>query len=194
MNEPKPATPLAIEVAKMMSGEWYQAAPNAALVPELNGCHDRCEAYNRIPPGDEAARREALLGLLGAMGERCTINQPFRCDYGFNVRVGEDFFANFGLTILDEAEVSFGDHVFIGPDCGFYTPLHPLDAERRNTGIERSLPIRVGSDVWFGGHVTVLPGVTIGDGAVVGAGSVVTRDVPPRTLVAGNPARVIRQL
>lgn len=182
------------EFSKMMSGDWYQAAGNPVLLPELDRCHDLCEAYNRITPSDVMARRKMLRRLLGGMGKVCTINQPFRCDYGFNIVVGENFYANFGLTILDEAMVTFGDNVFVGPDCGFYTALHPLDAERRNMGLERSSPITVGNSVWLGGHVTVLPGVTIGDAAVIGAGSVVTRNIPPCVLAAGNPCKVIRQI
>ncbi|MDE6853681.1 MAG: sugar O-acetyltransferase, partial [Muribaculaceae bacterium] len=108
--------------------------------------------------------------------------------------IGEDFFANFNLTILDEARVSIGNHVFIGPNVSIYTACHPLDHRERNTGNEWAEPVTIGDSVWIGGSVTIVPGVTIGDGAVIAAGAVVTRDVEPYTLVGGNPAKIIRSL
>ena len=108
--------------------------------------------------------------------------------------LGEDFFANFNLTILDEARVTIGDHVFIGPNVSIYTACHPLDAAERNTGAEWAEPVTIGDSVWIGGGATIVPGVTVGEGAVIAAGAVVTRDVEPYTLVGGNPAKVIRRL
>ena len=122
------------------------------------------------------------------------IEQPFYCDYGYNVHVGENFYANYNLVILDEAPVTFGDNVFIAPFCGFYTAGHPLDAAERNRGLEYARPITVGRNVWFGANVTVLPGVTIGDNCVIGAGSVVNKDIPAGTMAAGNPCRVIKSI
>lgn len=128
------------------------------------------------------------------MGEHFTIEQPFLCDYGHNIFLGEDFYANFNCVILDEAPVTFGNHVFVAPNCGFYTAGHPLDAELRNRGLEYARPITIGHNVWIGAQVCVLPGVTIGDNCVIGAGSVVTKDIPAHSLAVGNPCRVVRHL
>ena len=127
-------------------------------------------------------------------GEHLTIEQPFVCDYGYNIRVGEGFFANYNLVILDPAPVTFGDNVFIAPNCSFTTASHPLDAERRNKGLETCKPIHVGNNVWIGANVVVLPGVTIGDNAVIGAGSVVTRDIPAGYVAYGNPCKPHRKI
>ena len=181
------------EKEKMLSGALYN--PNCGD-PELSAEHARCaalcRAYNQLPPGDEAGRRALMTQLLGGTGARFTINQPFLCDYGYNIKVGENFYVNYNCVILDCAPVTFGDNVFIAPNCGFYTAGHPLDAATRNTGLEFARPITVEDDVWIGGGVSVLPGVTIGRGSVIGAGSVVTRDIPAGVVAAGNPCRVIR--
>ena len=139
-------------------------------------------------------QKEILHQLLGGHGERFHINQPFRCDYGCNIFIGEDFFANFNLTILDEAYVTIGDHAFIGPNVSIYTACHPLEANERNTGDEWALPVTIGDNVWIGGSATILPGVTIGNNSVIGAGSVVTHDILANVVAAGNPARIIRRL
>jgi acetyltransferase-like isoleucine patch superfamily enzyme len=175
-------------------GEWYEALGDAELIQELHQCEDLCFAYNNILPSKAAERDELIRRILGKSGKNINVHSPFHCDFGYNIEVGEDFFANFNLTILDENLVTFGDHVFIGPNCSFYTAIHPLDIERRNRNIEAALPIHVGSNVWFGGNVTVLPGVTIGSNTTIGAGSVVTRDIPDNVVAAGNPCRVIRKL
>lgn len=122
------------------------------------------------------------------------MEQPFYCDYGYNISVGDRFYANHNLVILDEAEVTFGDNVFVAPNCAFYTAGHPLDAVERNRGIEYARPITVGNNVWIGGNVCVLPGVTIGDNCVIGAGSVVVKDIPANSVAAGNPCKVIKTL
>lgn len=181
------------EQEKMLAGQLYDANDPALSALRLQA-KELCREYERLRPSETEAQTELLRQLLGGMGEDVVILEPFRCDYGENITVGSHFFANHGLTILDCAPVSFGDHVFIGPDCGFYTAGHPLDAERRNRGLEYARPIRVGNDVWLGGGVRVLPGVTIGDGCVIGAGSVVTRDIPPGFVAAGNPCRVLRAI
>lgn len=184
---------LACEWTKMLDGEVYDAAyPQFTTL--LMQTRRLIRRYNDADPCDSATLHAILHRLLGAHGHSIVINQPFRCDYGCNIAVGDKFFANFNLTILDEATVTFGDNVFIGPDVSIYTACHPLDPVRRRTGEEWARPVKVGNDVWIGGGATILPGVTIGDGAVIGAGSVVSRDVAPRTIVAGNPARVIKEV
>lgn len=179
------------EWAKMLGGEIYDAE-HPEFIRRLYVNRERIRQFNSLPPLDAAAHDAVLRDILGAAGPGLHVNQPFRCDYGVNIRVGSNFFANFNLTILDEAPVTFGDNVFVGPNVSIYTACHPLDPDERRTRREWALPVTVGNDVWIGGSATILPGVTIGDGAVIGAGSVVTRDVAPRTVVAGNPARVIR--
>ena len=178
---------------KMTSGRWLYG-----IVPPITEALERAKEllfrFNALAPS-LAAEREALLRqLLGRTGRRFTIHSPFHCDFGEQITLGEDFVGNLGLTILDEAAVTIGDRVFIGPHCGLYTVAHALDAAQRAQGVMRSRPITIGNDVWIGGHTVVLPGVAIGDGAVIGAGSVVTRDIPAGVVAAGNPCRVIRPI
>ena len=182
------------ELEKMMSGDLYDATNNTTLLDLLTQTQEMCHDYNLLRPSQTAERQALMRRILGKTGQRFKILSPFWCDYGFNIEVGENFFANFNLVILDEARVTFGDNVFIAPNCAFYTAGHPLDVAQRNAGLEYSLPIRVGNNVWIGGNVCVMPGVTIGDNTVIGAGSVVVHDIPAGVLAAGNPCRVIRQL
>ena len=178
---------------KMLSGEVYDAV-EANIIALLNAVKTRVATFNAISPVDYAAKEAALRNLLGHCGDNPRVNQPFYCDYGINISVGNNFFANFGLTILDEALVSFGDNVFIGPGCGFYTPCHPTDIEARNAMVQWAKPITVGNNVWIGGNCTILPGVTIGDGCTIGAGSVVVSDIPAGTVAVGNPCRPVKKL
>lgn len=182
------------EKEKCRAGGLYDANHDRQLIEERLRCKRLCFEYNRLDPGLEERREEMLRGLLGKTGKNFLIEQPFLCDYGYNIGIGENFYANVNCVILDEAAVTFGDNVFIGPNCAFYTAAHPLDAGQRRLGLEFARPISVGSDVWIGGNVVVLPGVTIGDGCIIGAGSVVTRDIPAGFLAFGNPCRVIRKL
>lgn len=181
------------ERERMRSGRLYQAGDR-----ELTLARDRakelCYDFNALRPSDRTGQAALLRRLLGKVGRNPCVLAPFWCDYGENITVGDEFFANHGLTILDCAPVRFGDHVFIAPNCGFHTAGHPVDAPRRNAGWEYARPITVGDDVWFGAGVQVLPGVTIGSDCVIGAGSVVTRDIPPHSLAAGNPCRVLRPI
>jgi maltose O-acetyltransferase len=136
-----------------------------------------------------------LLGqLFHSLGERITIEPPFHCDYGDNIKIGNDFFANFGCVFLDCNEITIGNNVMMASYVQFYTAHHPLDAATRNSGLELASPIKIGNSVWIGGGAIILPGVEIGDEAVIGAGSVVSRSIPPRVVAVGNPCRVIKQL
>lgn len=182
------------EKEKMLAGELYDANYNRELIAERKRCKDLCHEYNMTVPSQTGKREELMRRLLGRTGGRFLIEQPFYCDYGYNIEIGEDFYANVNCVILDGAKVTFGRNVFIAPNCGFYTAGHPLDIARRNSGLEYARPITVGNDVWIGANVAVLPGVTIGDGCVIGAGSVVTRDIPAHSLAVGNPCRVIRRI
>lgn len=181
------------EREKMIAGQIY-STQDEELIHLHRACVDACVLCDRYLPSQLDERREHLCRILGRTGENFLIEPGFRCDYGFNIEIGENFFANYNLVILDCAPVRFGRNCFIGPQCGIYTAVHPLDAKERATGMEYAKPVTVGDDVWFGGHVTVLPGVSIGDGAVIGAGSVVTHSIPARVVAAGNPCRVLRPI
>lgn len=172
----------------------YDANYDPQLIEERLDCKEKCRDYNNLHPRDLEGRDRLLRSLLGGAGSNLLIEQPFVCDYGYNIRVGDNFYSNLNLVILDGAPVTFGDNVFVAPNCGFYTAGHPLDAARRNKGLEYARPITVGSDVWFGADVSVMPGVTIGSNCVIGAGSVVTRDIPSNSVAVGNPCRVIRSI
>lgn len=179
--------------SRMTAGEVYDAT-DSRLLERLAITRKALWRFNNMNPDDIEGQRTLLRQILGACGADFHFNRPFRCDYGCNIRIGERFFANFNLTILDEAPVTFGNDVFIGPNVSIYTACHPLDAEARRSRREWAEPVTIGNDVWIGGGVTVVPGVTIGDRVVVAAGAVVTKDVPSDTLVAGNPARALRSL
>lgn len=182
------------EKERMLSQRLYDANADPLLRQERLRAKELCRRFNQLPPTAEEEQQTLLRQLLGSVGENCCILPDFWCDYGYNIQVGRDFFANHGLVILDGAPVRFGDHVFIGPSCGFYAAGHPLDAARRDRGLEYAWPITVGDHVWFGGGVQVLPGVSIGSDTVIGAGSVVTRDIPDHCVAVGNPCRVLRPI
>lgn len=182
------------EKEKMLSGDIYDANGDRVLIAERLDCKELCRDYNDLRPKDIDAREVLLHKIIGAVKGGILIEQPFYCDYGYNISVGKNFYANFNLVILDEAPVTFGENVFIAPNCGFYTAGHPIDAEERNKGLEYALPITVGDNVWIGAGVSVLPGVTIGNNCVIGAGSVVVKDIPAGSLAVGNPCRVIRTI
>lgn len=137
---------------------------------------------------------QLLKSFLGKTGNNLIIEPPFACDYGYNIEVGENFYANVNLVILDGAKVCIGDNAFIAPNVGIYTAGHPLDAEQRNRGLEYARPVTIGHNVWIGAGVNILPGVTIGDNTVIGAGSVVTKDIPSNVLAVGNPCRVVKEI
>lgn len=179
---------------KAKAGELYDANFDPELFADRIACKDLCHRYNALAPSQLSERATVIGQLFAKVGKNCFIEQSFYCDYGYNIEIGDNFFANHNLVVLDAAKVTIGNNVFIAPNCGIYTATHPLDVARRNRGLEYARPICIGNNVWIGGGVTLLPGVTIGDNVVVGAGSVVTHDVEPSVVVAGNPARTIRHL
>lgn len=182
------------EKEKMLEGVLYDANNDKDLIAERQRCKELCHEYNLLSPSQMDRREEMLRRLLGRTGRSFLIEQPFYCDYGYNIEIGENFYANVNCVILDGGKVKFGDNVFIAPNCGFYTAGHPFDVEQRNSGLEYARPITIGNNVWIGAQVCVLPGVTIGNNCVIGAGSVVTKDIPSNVLAVGNPCHVIRKL
>lgn len=178
----------------MVAGELYRA-DDPFLRKEHVRCHRLLERFNTSSIDDLDARVEILRELFGSVGKDPLILPRLMCDYGSNVRVGDNFFANFDLVLLDCAPITIGDNVMFGPSVQLLTPMHSVDdVELRNSGREWAEPITIGDNVWLAGGVIVCPGVSIGEGSTVGAGSVVTRDIPPRVLAAGNPCRVVREL
>ena len=182
------------EKEKMLAGEIYNANYDEELIKERIEVKDKCFEYNNIKPSNIEGRTKLLKEILGKYEETFYIEQPFICDYGYNIEIGKNFYANHNLVILDGNKVEFGDNVFVAPNCAFYTAGHPLDYKERNKGLEYAKPIKVGNNVWIGGNVTVLPGVSIGDNVVIGAGSVVTKDISSNVIAVGNPCRVIKEI
>ena len=191
MTENKEEKPVKSEKQKMLDEELYYAG-----VPELKeallNSKEMCYDYNNLRPRELDKRKEILKKLLKKVGEECYIEPPFFCDYGFNTTLGDNFYANHNLVILDVCEVTFGNNIFIGPNVGIYTAGHPIDVELRNKGLEYGKKIKVGNNVWIGGNVCILPGVTIGDNVTIGAGSVVTKDIPSNVTAFGNPCKVFK--
>ena len=153
-----------------------------------------CWEFNRLPPDARAERTALLRGLFGRTGEHLHIEEPFHCDLGYNIEVGEWFYANYNCVILDVCRVTIGDNVMFAPNVAIYAAGHPVHPAARNSGYEYGQPVTIGNNVWLGGNTVVTPGVTIGDNVVVGAGSVVTRDIPANVVAAGNPCRVLRAI
>ncbi|TPX61532.1 hypothetical protein PhCBS80983_g01123 [Powellomyces hirtus] len=183
------------EEEKMLAGDLYLAS-DPVLMSKRAKATKLCREYNSADgEDDQLVRRTILELLLGSVGDDVAILSPFRVDYGVNTFIGNKVFMNWGMIILDTCRVTIGDNVLFGPNVALLSATHPLDpAMRRDWGPELGKPITIGDDVWFGGNCTVLPGITIGNGCTIGAGSVVTRDVEPYTVVAGNPAKVLKRL
>lgn len=182
------------EKEKMLAGMIYDANYDKDLMKERLKCKDLCYEFNQLRPSQIGEQEKLIREILGKTKSTFYVLAPFWCDYGYNIEIGENFFMNHGCVILDAAKVIFGDNVFIAPECGFYTAGHPMDADRRNKGLEYARPITVGDNVWIGGGVQVMPGVTIRNDTVIAGGSVVTKDIPDHVLAGGNPCRVIRPL
>lgn len=177
---------------KMLAGQLYD--PNdRELVAGRERARDLCQALNASREGDQEPRRRILVELFGAGGDTVWMQPPFFCDYGSNIALGERVFFNFNCVVLDVCRVTIGSFTLFGPAVQIYTAMHPLDAALRRKQ-EYGKPVEIGADVWVGGGALILPGVRIGSRAVIGAGSVVTRDVPDAVFAAGNPCRVIRDI
>ena len=180
------------EREKMLAGELYDPL-DSDLVAARDRARDLCRALNDTRESQQADRRRILQGLFGTGGDTVGLQPPFHCDYGSNIRLGERVFFNFSCIVLDVCEVRIGDYTLFGPGVQILTPLHPSDAKRRRVR-EFGKPVRIGGDVWVGGGAFILAGVQIGSRSVIGAGSVVTRDIPEGVFAAGNPCRVIRDV
>ncbi len=182
------------EKEKAANGLLYDANFDRELLKERSHAKGLLYQYNLTPPDKEKERISILQGLLGKCPENLIIEPPFYCDYGYNIEIGNHFFANMNLVILDGAKVTIGENVFIAPNVAIYTAGHPFSVSQRIVGLEYAYPVCIGNNVWIGGNVVILPGVTIGDNCVIGAGSVVTKDIPTNTIAVGNPCRVMRNL
>lgn len=182
------------EKEKCHLGLLYDANYDKELLADRERLKEQLYDYNRLRPSQQEEKTQLLKAILGKTGENLTVEPSFACDYGYNIEVGENFYANVNLVILDGAKVRIGANAFIAPNVGIYTAGHPLDAEQRNRGLEYARPVTIGDNAWIGAGVNILPGVTIGDNVVIGAGSVVTKDIPSNVLAVGNPCRVIKEI
>ncbi|EGL14940.1 MULTISPECIES: sugar O-acetyltransferase [unclassified Paenibacillus] len=189
MTDPKPMT----EKQKMLAGKPYKAFGEELLL-ERQHAKEVLFDYNALRPGEVEKRNELLRALLGRTGKVFFIEPPFRCDYGYNISLGENFYANYNLTVLDCNRVTIGNNVLIGPNVSVFTAGHAIHPEPRANEVEYALPISIGNNVWIGGGAILNPGVSIGDNTIIGSGSVVTKDVPANVIAAGNPCRVLRPI
>ncbi|MGT2785519.1 sugar O-acetyltransferase [Streptococcus merionis] len=176
---------------KMLAGQLYDAS-DAELKTARKQAREKIRNFNQEVV--DTKRTELLKSWLGSTGENIYIEPHFACDYGTNIHVGENFYANFNCTMLDVCEIRIGKNAMLGPNVQLLTPLHPLDAEERIAGLEYGAPITIGDNVWIGGGAIILPGVKLGNNVVVGAGAVVTKSFGDNVVIAGNPARVIKRI
>lgn len=181
------------EKEKMISGKPYKAF-GEELLAERQQAKEMIFDFNSLRPNQIEERNEILKMLLGTTKNNFFIEPPFYCDYGYNIEIGENFYSNYNLIILDCAKVTIGDNVLIGPNVGIYTAGHPLHYEIRNQAYDYAFPISIGDNVWIGGNVVINPGVTIGENSVIGSGSVVTKDIPSNVIAMGNPCKEFRKL
>jgi maltose O-acetyltransferase len=180
------------EKEKMLAGQLYDPL-DAVLCTERVKARELCLRLNQAPESDAALRRQLLEELLGYASD-VWMQPPFYCDYGTNIKLGRKVFFNFNCVVLDCALVTIGNHTLFAPAVQIYTATHPINAAERRTGLEFAKPITIGDDVWVGGAAVICPGVTIGDRSIIGAGSVVTKNIPSDVIAAGNPCRVIREI
>lgn len=181
------------EKQKMLTGKAYQAGdPN--LVEERLIARDLLYSFNNLPPRQIEKRRDIIRSLFNKTENSFYVEPPFRCDYGYNIEIGENFYANFNLIILDCAKVIIGNSVFIAPNVSIFTAGHPIHPHLRDQEYEWAQPVTIGNSVWIGGNVVINPGITIGNNVVIGSGSVVTKDIPDNVLAVGNPCKIIRQI
>ena len=178
---------------KMLAGQPY-LANGSELVGERLLAKELLFEFNNLRPVEVEARNAILQKLFGKTGRNFYVEPPFRCDYGYNIEIGDNFYANYNLVILDCASVKIGDNVFIAPNVGIYTAGHPIHSDLRNQELEFALPIEIGNSVWIGGNVVINPGIKIGDNTVIGSGSVVTKNIPPNVVAVGNPCKVLRSI
>ncbi|MDF0728210.1 maltose acetyltransferase domain-containing protein [Cytobacillus sp. S13-E01] len=181
------------EKEKMLNGELYNPA-DQKLVKDREKARRNTRLYNQTLETDVDNRTVMLKELFGSTGESLFVEPTFRCDYGYNIHVGENFYANFNCVILDVCEVRIGDNCFIAPGVHIYTATHPLDPFERISGEEYGKPVTIGNNVWIGGRAVINPGVNIGNNVVIASGAVVTKDVSDNVVVGGNPAKVIKQI
>lgn len=182
------------EKEKMLAGEWYDANYDSALSAERLRAKDLCFELNHIKPSEVMQRQKILAQLFSNQPTNLDLLSPITVDYGYNITIGDNVFINHDCYLMDCAPITIGDHTFIGPKCGLYTANHPLNAESRNAGLEQALPITIGNNVWLGANVIILPGVSIGDGVVVSAGSIVTKNISENQLVMGAPAKMVKTI
>ncbi len=180
------------EKERMLAGEYYNAG-DSVLVEEREKARELTYEFNHSRPSEIEKRKKILKQLIVSKGS-FYIEPPFNCDYGYNIEVGDNFYANFGCIILDVNKVQIGDNVLLAPNVQIYTATHPIEPEERITGKEFGQPIIIGNNVWIGGGTIICPGVRIGDNTTIGAGSVVTKDIPKNVIAAGNPCKVIREI
>lgn len=181
------------EYEKMISSKIYNST-DPELIRLRSKAQDLCYEYNLLRPSDKDNQQDIMSRLLGSIGSKYEIRAPFYCDYGFNISIGENFFANFNTVFIDCSRIVIGNNVMFGPNCCIDGAGHPTDTVRRNEGYEYAYPITIEDDVWLGSGVHIMPGITIGRGCVIGAGSIVTKDIPPYSLAVGNPCHVIRKI
>ena len=178
---------------RMLAGLPYKAWMDGLSLERLEN-KKKIYAFNHLEPDRFEEKEKLLKEILGKTGEYVNIEAPFHCDYGYNIEVGENFFANYNFTVLDVGKVRIGANAQIAPNVSIYTAGHPVHPDSRNSGYEYGIDITIGDNVWIGGNVCILPGVTVGDNVVIGAGSVVTKDIPDNVIAAGNPCRIIRAI
>lgn len=180
---------------RMIANLPYKAWMDGLAEDRLE-CRKKIYKFNNMSPDEEEESlkflKEEILGKVG--GGYFNLEKPFRCDYGYNIEIGDNFFANYNFVVLDVGKVKIGDNVQIAPNVSLYTAGHPLHPDSRNSGYEYGIDITIGNNVWLGGNVCVMPGVTIGDNAVIGAGAVVTKDIPANAVAVGNPAKVVKMI